>query len=490
MKKKELVRGIIFLILAALIFQILTTVFIPKWYGTWQSTRIVDGYYELPENSLDVVLLGSSQTIMGLSPMELYKHHGISAYSFGTEEQPMYATYYWLKEILRTHTPKVVVLDVNELIHTSSEAAYRKAFDYMEWSEVKWEAIKTHCDEYEELSLMSYVLPLTNYHSRWDELEAADITYLTSDKTDPYLGFVISHGTCEVEYDGTPSRPEMEADPADPEAYAYLQKIIQLCKEEKIQLLFVKTPRAGWNPGKHNLVVQIAQEAEVPFLDFNDKDIMAAMQFDYMADARDGSHLNIYGAEKVGAYLGDYLTEHYELPDRRGDSAYAYLSQMEALYDLQAEDAKLATCEYLEPWLDQLQDRYILYLAVSDGYLLQNFPETIWSKLQSHGLNTATLQSGADYTAIVTESQIVCEQSGLGISDVYGTFGEASYEFSVWNPEEGEEGASICSIRINRQEYAIEGEGLHMVVYDPVDEEVIDSICVDMTGTDFFLRRS
>ena len=36
-----------------------------------------------------------------------------------------------------------------------------------------------------------------------------------------------------------------------------------------------------------------------------------------------GTHVNVVGAQKVTAFLEDWLEENYDLPDRRGDAAYA-----------------------------------------------------------------------------------------------------------------------------------------------------------------------
>lgn len=487
MTKKELTRGIVFLLLAALIFQLLTTIFIPKWYGTWQSTRIVDGFYELPEDSLDVVLLGSSQTIMGLSPLELYEEYGISSYSFGTEEQPIYATYYWLKEILRFHTPQVVVVDVNEIIHSCNEAAYRKAFDYMEWSEVKWEAVRNHCESNEDLSMLSYLLPFTNYHSRWDQLSEDDFTYLSTDKTDPYFGFVISSGTCEIDYDGFTPKTNAIIEQPEEEAYEYIQKIVDLCGQENINLLFVKTPRAGWSQEKHDLMKWISKETDTPFLDFNEKSIMKEMAFDYSKNARDGSHLNIYGAEKVGSFLGTYLKEHYELQDRRGDSYYSLWSEMLSKYQMQSQEAKLVNSMTFENWLNQLQNHHTLLLSVSDGYLLQNLHEGIWNKLEDLGFNVSALKSGADYVSVVENGMILAEHAGLGISDFHGIMTDGAYfELSVTNPDQDQdENPSVCTISIDHIDYAVEGEGLHLAVYDPIDREVVDSILVNTQTSEY-----
>lgn len=46
-----------------------------------------------------------------------------------------------------------------------------------------------------------------------------------------------------------------------------------------------------------------------------------------------GDHLNASGAERVSIYLAAYLKENYDLPDHRGEEAYASYTQMEKQYD-------------------------------------------------------------------------------------------------------------------------------------------------------------
>jgi hypothetical protein len=42
------------------------------------------------------------------------------------------------------------------------------------------------------------------------------------------------------------------------------------------------------------------------------------MKIDYTTDTRDGGdHLNVYGAIKATGYIGRWLNERYELPDKR-----------------------------------------------------------------------------------------------------------------------------------------------------------------------------
>ena len=55
---------------------------------------------------------------------------------------------------------------------------------------------------------------------------------------------------------------------------------------------------------------------------------------DWSKDCLDkGDHLNASGAERVSIYLAAYLKENYDLPDHRGEEAYASYTQMEKQYD-------------------------------------------------------------------------------------------------------------------------------------------------------------
>ena len=45
-----------------------------------------------------------------------------------------------------------------------------------------------------------------------------------------------------------------------------------------------------------------------------------------------GDHLNVYGAEKVTSYLGNYLEENYELEDHRNDPTYEAWNQLAEQY--------------------------------------------------------------------------------------------------------------------------------------------------------------
>ncbi|MFQ9446959.1 MAG: hypothetical protein ACLR4A_06040 [Christensenellales bacterium] len=64
-----------------------------------------------------------------------------------------------------------------------------------------------------------------------------------------------------------------------------------------------------------NAVAYIAEDYGLNYIDFVSMDQVA----DYATDCFDAhEHLNPSGARKVSDYLGRYITEHYDVADRRG----------------------------------------------------------------------------------------------------------------------------------------------------------------------------
>ena len=79
----------------------------------------MENFYDLPEDTVDVLLLGSSHMGMNVDPSILWDEQGIAAYACWGGMQPTWNTYYFLKECLKYQTPKLVVMDtylaVNDL---------------------------------------------------------------------------------------------------------------------------------------------------------------------------------------------------------------------------------------------------------------------------------------------------------------------------------------------------------------------------------------
>ena len=103
---------------------------------------------------------------------------------------------------------------------------------------------------------------------------------------------------------------------------AYLRDIARICAERDARLVLVSTPSTkNWDMAKHNRVRLVAEELGVDYVDLNMGD--ERVDIDWSTDTRDaGDHLNLSGARKVTARMGELLSGRYGLEGHRGDPAF------------------------------------------------------------------------------------------------------------------------------------------------------------------------
>lgn len=258
--------------------------------------------YTERDHSLDVIAIGNSDIYAAYTPMQLWKDYGLASYVCGEPGQRVYEAYYLLKSILERQSPKVVVYETDEIFQNGSPAKEREKVIF---------------------AGLADKFPVFQYHNRWKMLKLEDFTGKVKYTFDNFWkGF---RYTDRVDaYFGKPyMRKRKKNTKLDPIPKYYLDKMVGLCREKGVELLFVEVPSANsWNYKRHNTVAQYARENKIPFLDLNKPG--REYKVDWAFDTRDkGDHMNYNGARKVTAYLGKYLKENYNLPDRRKESAYA-----------------------------------------------------------------------------------------------------------------------------------------------------------------------
>lgn len=104
---------------------------------------------------------------------------------------------------------------------------------------------------------------------------------------------------------------------------AYVERIKAFCDENGAQLLLVSTPSTvNWNMARHNSTQALADKLQIPFIDFNT--MSDQVSINWSTDTRDqGDHMNYFGAKKVTAALGDYLSDNSLLPSHKDDPEYS-----------------------------------------------------------------------------------------------------------------------------------------------------------------------
>ena len=321
---KNAARILVFAVLLALLLGMLSDLLELK-----ESTQMLEPFLEYAQE-YDVLFIGDSQVLNGILPLELYHKYGIASYNLGSGNSRIPVSYWKMINALDYVTPKVIVLSVTDIelpeFPTTEGEWLHVAFDGFPMTLNKAKAIMdlTNVDREDEYGVpfkeirKELFFLLIKYHSRWKSLEERDFKpqYNTVKGGEPFIHVSDPRYTFKL-------AAEDECLPEEGCGYVYLRKFIEECQRRNIPLV-LNQPPYPINLDAHkatHTAEKIAKEYGVPMLNFTDTNDVV----DYYVDGADpGSHLNPSGARKLTDYMGRYLKDHYELPDRREDAAYAH----------------------------------------------------------------------------------------------------------------------------------------------------------------------
>lgn len=261
------------------------------------------------ENSIDYIVIGDSEAVSSISPMEIWKDYGYTGYNLGVPGQRLQDTYYLLEKALKKQSPKVVFLETN---------AFYRDFKYLN-------ALDNMVDE-----RMKNLFPVYKFHSNWKYFHFNMIRNLKNKAADgpivTYKGF--KYVPVINPYKSGPYVKESDSIyPIGDQPTQYINNIIQLCKDQNIELILYTTPSPkNWTASKHNSATALADENQLKLIDFNL--MQEEVPFDWEKDTRDeGDHPNYFGSVKISKYIGAYLAKEGNLTDYRKDKNYESWNQ-------------------------------------------------------------------------------------------------------------------------------------------------------------------
>ena len=295
------------------------------------SARKYGPFFE-EKQEIDVLFLGTSHVLDDVSPMELWRDFGVTSYNMGNSSEPLDVTEWVLRIAMQTHKPRVAVIDVYYLDRQVDEAwaySFRHLFlDAVPLSPLKVQAVRATLPESEWLE---FLMPFSLYHGRWEELLGGK-TERNVD-CEPYMmGGELRIGRAAVPPYTRTTLASGEELPGE----AALRRIAALCRENGIEPVFMALPApVSQEEQMHmNRVHALADELGVPFVNLFDVEGLVDFDtdcYDYLG------HMNPDGASRITAYFGRWLTQRYDLADRRGDAAYAHWDERLALYEAERE---------------------------------------------------------------------------------------------------------------------------------------------------------
>lgn len=298
---------------------LLQRLLVPKYVEDVIEGAFISEYYEEENKEFDVLFVGDCEVYENISPMVLWEEYGIHSFIRGSAEQYVWQSYYLLEDALRYYTPKVVVFNVLAMNtnKSASEAYNRMTLEGMEWSMSKVNAIKASMTE--EENFLDYVFPILRYHSRWSELTSDDFKYMFKKKLVSYNGYYMRIDTKEAT--GIPPKKLLTDYSFGDNAWLYLEKMTELCKENNIQLVLMKAPSLypHWYEEWEQQIEEYAEKNNLLYINFLEH--TDEIGLDFTKDTYDaGLHMNLSGATKLSSYFGKILSEQCQVPDRTGEA--------------------------------------------------------------------------------------------------------------------------------------------------------------------------
>ncbi len=470
---KALIKCIAFISIFVLLFLYVQELLRDKWAeGEYNVTTKVRGFYEEKENTLDVIFIGSSQMYADMAPAVLFHEYGITSYDFCANEQPMWISYYYIKEALKHQTPKVIVLDVFTVYGEDyeEEGVTHINLDDLPMSLNKIAAIR---DSVPAGMRYSFYFPLAKYHNTWTDFFEGKAELSFYHENDPYKGY--SPFVFAADYEES-AKPEVvnqrESEPIPERAGTWLRKIIDLCKEEGVPLVLIKTPNGNAERQKlYNSVSELAKETGTPFLNMN-----------VLLDGQ--AHVNVLQAEKISMLMGEYLVSHYEFEDKRKDPAYAEWVQDARLFYRQKAKCQLISARTFEEYAALLSDEdYIVCISAKNSKGQPFLGEDV--NLLNDCLNLqCELDENAKgtYCAVIDGGTVVYETTAENQKAPEGSdeFTLETSGLNIWVASPGALPDRSAYIMVNGTDFSMDGDGLNIAVYDKVLGELFEMSVLDI----------
>lgn len=286
--------------------------------GLWCSDRLLvnkasqEQYEQFfqSDQEFDVLFLGSSHVINGVSPLDLYREYGITSFNLSMHGNYVASGYYLLKESLEwrkkkgRQLPKAVVLD----IYGGDEIVFdlHNAWDSFPLSPTKVEMVRSLVPREDQAAML---VPFILYHNRWNQLDSEDFRLYVSQK----YGVQPRYEVCLPDGPVLPDAAEPEE--INEQKQVYLGRIRQLCESQGIRLILIQIPYTYYPQWQRegNAVCRYARDQGMFCVNYLEQEI----GLDYEIDFYDPGHLNAAGMRILTRELGRLLTQA-GLEDHRG----------------------------------------------------------------------------------------------------------------------------------------------------------------------------
>ena len=288
-------------------------------------------YFEFDGETFDVLFFGTSILYRGVYPLDLWNDYGMVSFNLGSGNESIPMSYYLIKDAIERHTPDLIVLECSYIDY--EKKLYKAPYVHYVLDNMPYFNIYRNqmiFDLVQEKDLQEYIIPFTAYHERMDKFFENNTSMINADIN---FGARITKKKYEGELFSL--NPVDESTVLPDTALSYLEKIQSICSTHKIPLLLMTMPILSSSDqcsqdeydARRNAAYALekyAKEHNLTYINMLDK--FEELKFT-ITDTADGFHLNESGAEKYTKFIGKYIIEHYNIPDRRNASDYSFMNE-------------------------------------------------------------------------------------------------------------------------------------------------------------------
>ena len=325
-KIMKAVRAVVFVVIVCAMFVRVQGLFGITTQVANQAERMINSYYEEPENTVDAVFIGNSHVHNYWQAAFAYREYGISSLNFSVSDMPASVVRNAAIEACKTQNPKVIVFDITMFAHDEVDPTNKKVhllLKNMKFSMNYLDAIRSHCDfiGVKGMERLEYYFPIMQFHSQWKELDEKSFT----DQYSPYLncGYLPNYLSGRVTSTNT-HKTTTTSTPISEQHEAALRELLEWCKTQEAQVEFVAVPvlLGKSRLSMMNYVGEIIREYGFSFINYNEEELYKTFGFEEEVDFQDSDHTNVNGAYKFTLLYAKHLIEEYGLCDHRGESEY------------------------------------------------------------------------------------------------------------------------------------------------------------------------
>ena len=339
MKKPKPIRLVSFILIFVGVFVYLNRIFASDNHFN----NSIEAFEELSsETNIDVLFFGSSHSYTAFNPLIINQETKTTSFNLGSDGLLVPLTDLIAKEALQKTKPKLVVLEIYPPSIKSPTSKKSKGYQLRvldrisHFSISKWEKTRRF---YNPSELIGVYMPLVRNHAEWDKIKPfkwsknENFNLHNTFFYNGYKGntFRLNAAMTKTFKDFRNKKPKAKStnkkNIITSENKKDIDNFIMLSKSHGAEVLLVSAPdlRANynWDPKFFTLMQSLSDEHDVMYINLNNYYDQIDLQ---TVDFKDPSHLNVLGAYKTSKFLGKYIANTYDLPNRSYEKNFKELN--------------------------------------------------------------------------------------------------------------------------------------------------------------------